>query len=135
MINSRSLADRSSTRDFANETQGRPDNVADVAASAPRSARGSTSTGSITLGLLTVPAPIAGQTAFNAFVQPLIDRYGYVEQRRHDRRRHGRLRRRQFDENDFFRNAGQIAYNLTFGSARPPRPPRRLSALSSTPRI
>ncbi len=26
-----------------------------------------------------MPAPIAGQTAYNAFIQPLIDRYGYVE--------------------------------------------------------
>ena len=38
-----------------------------------------------TLGPLTVPAPIAGQTAFNAFIQPLIDRYGYVAERRHAR--------------------------------------------------
>ena len=34
-----------------------------------------------------------------------------------------------FDNDDFFRDAGQIGYNLTLGSDRHPRPPRRLPAL------
>jgi hypothetical protein len=28
---------------------------------------------------LTVPTPVSGQTAYNAFIQPLIDRYGYTQ--------------------------------------------------------
>ncbi|HVS12462.1 MAG TPA: carboxypeptidase regulatory-like domain-containing protein [Thermoanaerobaculia bacterium] len=32
-----------------------------------------------TQGLFQVPVPIAGQDAFNAFIQPLIGRYGFVE--------------------------------------------------------
>ena len=27
---------------------------------------------------MTVPVPVTGQDAFNAFIQPLIDRYGYT---------------------------------------------------------
>lgn len=30
------------------------------------------------MGLLTVPRPIAGQTAYNTFIQPYIDQYGYL---------------------------------------------------------
>ena len=44
------------------------------------------------MGAVIVPVPVTGQTAYNAFVQPLIDRYGYVAERRQDGRRHRRLR-------------------------------------------
>ena len=44
------------------------------------------------VGPATVPALVAGQAAFNAFVQPLIDRYGYVDDTGvRDGRRHRRL--------------------------------------------
>ena len=72
--------------------------------------------------------PIAGQTAYNTFIQPVIDRYGYVQ--------NGVPTGggfigygSQFDQNDFFRNAGQLGYNLTLGSNVAPRAPRRLPAL------
>jgi hypothetical protein len=65
-------------------------------------------------GLFSVPAPISGQTAYNAFIQPLIDRYGYVE---NGARTGGGTVGfgTQFNDQDFFRDQGQIAYNLTLG--------------------
>ncbi len=30
-------------------------------------------------GSCTIPVPITGQTAFNAFIAPIINRYGYVQ--------------------------------------------------------
>ena len=90
VINASSFATFKYTH-FANLTRGRPDNIANVTINTalgtqaryrqPRHARP-----------LTVPLPIDRATAFNAFIQPLIDRYGYVVERRPDRRRHGRLR-------------------------------------------
>ena len=76
-----------------------------------------------------MPTLIAGQTAYNAFVQPLIDRYGYVENG--VRVGGGTVGYgSQFDDDDFFRDAGQIAYNITLGGAICARSPR--SAISST---
>ena len=46
-----------------------------------------------TQGRFTVPTPITGDAAFNAFVQPLIDRYGYLPNGARVGRRHRRLRR------------------------------------------
>jgi hypothetical protein len=100
---------------FANETLGRPDNVADVT---PSTAPGTTlDVNSLdTLGRLQVPIPVAGNAAHNAFVQPLIDRYGYVQ---NGVRVGGGFTGYafQFDQNDFFRDAGQVAYNLTLGTS------------------
>src|SRR5207253_11133288 len=62
---------------FANPTLGRPDNLANVT---PTSAIGTQIdvNNLDKLGNLTVPAPVSGATAYNTFIQPLIDRYGYV---------------------------------------------------------
>ena len=71
---------------------------------------------------------IAGQTAYNAFVQPLIDRYGYVANG--VRVGGGTVGYgSQFDNDDFFRDAGQVAYNLTLRRCGCARPARRLSAV------
>ncbi len=113
IINSRSLLTFKYNH-FANETQGRPDNIANVTVNTTPGTRIDTSSLD-TLGLFSVPAPIAGQTAYNAFIQPLIDRYGYVENGVHvggGTVGYGS----QFDDDDFFRDAGQVAYNITFGS-------------------
>jgi hypothetical protein len=113
IINSRSLLTFKFNH-FALETQGTPDHVANVV---PNTAVGTRlDTNALdTLGLFSVPAPIAGQTAYNAFIQPLIDRYGYVE---NGARVGGGTVGfgSQFDDDDFFRDAGQIAYNITLGS-------------------
>jgi hypothetical protein len=114
IVNSRSLLTFKYNH-FAWKTQGRPDNIANVSVNTAVGTRIDTNSLD-SLGLLTVPAPIAGQTAYNAFVQPLIDRYGYVD---------GGARvgggtvgfGSQFDDNDFFRDAGQVAYNITFGGS------------------
>src|SRR5688572_28150370 len=62
-----------------------------------------------------MPAPIAGQIAYNAFIQPLIDRYGYVQ---NGVRVGGGITGfgSQFDQNDFFRDSGQVGYNITLGT-------------------
>lgn len=68
-----------------------------------------------TQGQLSVPAPVTGQTAYNAFIQPLIDRYGFI---RDGARVGGGLvgLGSQFNDQDFYRNSGQIGYNITFGT-------------------
>ena len=100
---------------FANENLGRPDNIADATPSTQPGTR-------LDLanldrqGKLIVPVPVAGQTAFNTFIQPVIDRYGYVQ---NGVRVGGGSTgfASQFDQDDFFRDSGQVAYNLTLGSS------------------
>ena len=81
------------------------------------------------VGLLTVPAPIAGQAAFNDFVQPLIDRYGYVDERRcrsgGGTVGTGRVRRRQL----LPRTPGRSPTTSTCRRGTEARPALRLSAL------
>ena len=62
---------------FENLTEGRPDFISSAV---PSFAIGTQLdvNNLDTLGLLTVPIPVAGNAAYNAFVQPLIDRYGYT---------------------------------------------------------
>jgi hypothetical protein len=67
-----------------------------------------------TVAFLTVPAPIAGQTDYNAFIQPIIDRYGYVENGVHVGGGTTGIAS-QFNDQDFFRDNIQFAYNLNFG--------------------
>jgi Carboxypeptidase regulatory-like domain len=113
VINSRSLATFKYTY-FANETKGTPDIISDATFSDVIGTR--LDVASLDrLGLLTVPAPIAGQTAYNAFIQPVIDRYGYVQ---NSVRTGGGMNgiASQLDDNDFFRNSGQFAYNILLGS-------------------
>jgi hypothetical protein len=99
---------------FANETLGRPDNIANVSPSVAPGTRLDIANLD-RLGRLTVPVPVAGNVAQNTFVAPIIDRYGYVV----DGVRVGGGSTgfgSQFDQNDFFRDSGQIGYNLTLGS-------------------
>jgi len=99
--------------DYVNETQGRPDNVANVSATTAVGTR--LEVGRLDqVGLLTVPVTVAGQTAFNDFVLPLIDRYGYVENGVKvggGTVGYGTT----FDEDNFFRDAAQFGYNVSFG--------------------
>ena len=99
---------------FANETLGRPDNIADVEISTAPGTRLDINNLD-RIGRLTVPIPIAGATAYNTFIQPVIDRYGYLL---NGVRTGGGFTgfALQFDQNDFFRDSGEIAYNLTLGS-------------------
>jgi hypothetical protein len=95
---------------FENPGRGRPDNVS--------SAQASTAIGTHLdtanldkLGLLTVPKP-GSDPAVNAFIQPIINQYGFSA---NGTPTGGGLVGfgTTFDEDNFFRDAGQIAYNLT----------------------
>ena len=113
VINNRSHATFKYTS-FRLDTEGQPDNIASVSASQAIGTQLDL-TRLDQVGRLTVPLPIAGQTAFNDFIQPLIDRYGYVE---------GGLRvgggtvgyGQQFDDIDFFRDSIEAGYNVTLGT-------------------
>ncbi len=60
--------------DFEDLNVGRPDTVLDV----QPNFGGSLDINNLDqMGLFLVPEPIAGQDAYNAFIQPLIDQYGY----------------------------------------------------------
>ena len=114
VINSRSLLTFKYNH-FVDQSVGRPDYVANVNISTAPGTRLDTNALD-SQGLLTVPTLITGQTAYNAFVQPLIDRYGYVENG--VRVGGGTVGYgSQFDDSEFPRDAGQIAYNMTFGGA------------------
>ena len=100
---------------FVHETLGRPDIIADANISTAAGTR--LDIASLDrVGRLTVPLPITGQDAFNQFIQPLIDRYGYTDAG--GARIGGGLVGvgSQFDRNDFFRDSGQIGYNITLGA-------------------
>ncbi len=126
VVNSRSLLTFKYTH-FVNERTGRPDNIADVAINTAPGTRIDTSALD-QLGRLTVPAPVAGQDAYNQFVQPLIDRYGYVLNG--NRVGGGTVGYgSQFDRDDFFRDSGQVAYNVDSREHRHARPALRLPAL------
>jgi hypothetical protein len=112
VISPRSFATLKYTH-FTNLTQGRPDNIANVDISTDVGTRLETTTLD-QQGLLSVPTTIAGQAAYNAFVQPLIDRYGYTENG--VKMGGGTVGYgTQFDKDDFFRDAVQLGYNLTLG--------------------
>ena len=101
---------------FANPTSGRPDNESSAV---PSTALGTALpiTALTTQGRLQVPVPVAGQTAHNTFIQPLIDQYGFIRPRhwRADWRRF-RGYGLEFNDQDFFRKGGQIAYNYMLGT-------------------
>jgi hypothetical protein len=69
-----------------------------------------------TLGRLSpVPTPIASNPTASAFIQPFIDRYGYLNDA--GVRTGGGIVGfgSQFDDNDFYRNEVKFGYNRTFG--------------------
>ncbi|MEO8360985.1 MAG: TonB-dependent receptor [Vicinamibacteria bacterium] len=98
---------------FENPNQGRPDNTTDVAISTAAGARLDLNNLD-KIGRFSVPAIVAGQTDFNTFIQPLVDRYGYTS---NGVKVGGGLvgLGLQFDNDDFYRDSGQVAYNLTVG--------------------
>ena len=100
---------------FANPTTGRPDNAA-------------TATPSQTLGTpldvahldsigqFGVPSPIAGQDTFNAFISPLIEKYGYISSTTGQMTGGGTVGYyTEYNQQDFYRNAIQAAYNVRLG--------------------
>ena len=114
VINNRSHATFKYTS-FRLDTEGRPDNIANVSASQTIGTR-------LDLnrldeaGRLSLPLPIAGQADFNTFIQPLIERYGYVQ---NGVRVGGGIAGygQQFDDIDFFRDSIEAGYNITLGTS------------------
>ena len=100
--------------DFANETAGRPDNLLDFRIA---------DDGSVGLdvanldrqGLLVVPQPIAGEEAFNGFIQPLIERYGFLRNGVATGGGRTGVASTLSDQN-FFRDSWQVSYDLLLGS-------------------
>ncbi|HKW00352.1 MAG TPA: carboxypeptidase regulatory-like domain-containing protein [Vicinamibacterales bacterium] len=111
VINSLSFATMTWTH-FINRTQGRPDNVSPATVS--------TTPGALldiarldTQGLLTVPTLTAGNAAQNAFVQPIINQYGYVQNGVSVGGGTAGVAT-TFDKDDFFRDGIQFGYNYTW---------------------
>jgi Carboxypeptidase regulatory-like domain len=100
---------------FENPTQGRPDNTS--------SAVVNTAIGThldITsldkLGLLSVPK-IGSNAAANAFIQPIINQYGYKDPTTGVLTGGGTVGfGATFDKDDFYRDAGQVAFNTTLSA-------------------
>ncbi len=103
--------------DFRNPGVGLPANVASVVPSFGAGAHLDINN-LPSLGLLTVPTLLAGNTAQNAFVQPYIDKYGFINSV--GVKAGGGLigtSSLAHDDDSFFRKSGQIGYNTTFGGA------------------
>ena len=100
--------------DFENETSSRPDTLFGF---------GIASDGSVTLdtanldrqGLFAVPQPLAGEDAFNTFISPLINRYGFLEA---GLATGGGLvgGANTINDQDFFREGYEIVYDHLFGN-------------------
>ena len=100
---------------FANLSLGRPDNIANVTISTAPGTRLDIANLD-TLGRLTVPSPVAGQSTFNTFIAPIVNRYGYVQNGA--RVGGGRVGYGvEFNDQDFFRDAAQVGYNMVLGGA------------------
>jgi hypothetical protein len=113
VVNSRSHLSGRFTR-FELETLGRPDFVS--------SAQVNTTIGTTidlnaldTLGRFIVPTPVTGNATQNAFVAPLIERYGYIED---GVRKGGGVvgYGSQFDDNDFYRTEAKVGYDILLGT-------------------
>lgn len=99
--------------DFENKTGSRPDNVLDVVPSLAAGARLDLANLD-QMGLVRIPDPIAGQTAFNEFIAPLIERYGpLVNGARASDVFIGAGNTINFQ--DFFREAIEVGYDFTLG--------------------
>jgi hypothetical protein len=114
IANSRSYATLKFT-DFANETTGVPDNLFGFTPTLDGSV--DLNIGALdTQGLLVVPVPLAGQTAFNNFIAPYINRYGYLQNG--VRVGGGRVGGgADISFNDFYRQSYQLGYDFQLGSS------------------
>lgn len=101
---------------FANPNSGRPDGVSTATPGITLGTRLDVNSLD-TLGRFVVPTPIAGDATQNAFVAPLISRYGFTNSA--GVRTGGGIvgYGLEFNDQDFYRQAGQIGYNLTLGGS------------------
>lgn len=113
VVNERSYATFKYT-DYANETSSVPNFGLDVVPSLTAGSRiNINDLGS--LGLFVVPTPASGQTAYNAFIAPLIERYGYGPSGARSGGGEAGVGS-TFSANDFYRTDAQLGYDITVGS-------------------
>ncbi len=115
VINARSFATFKYTH-FENPTQSRPDNVADVAIDTAIGHEARLEQPRQDRPVRRCRRPVAGAAAYNAFVQPLIDRYGYTLNGVKTGGGIGRATPRCSTRTTSIRDQAQVAYNLTLGS-------------------
>ncbi|MDP1831006.1 MAG: carboxypeptidase regulatory-like domain-containing protein [Geothrix sp.] len=107
--------------DFTLKTQDRPDYISSAVPALDGTA--TLNVGALaTQGLFFVPAPRVGTTApilaYNAFIQPLINQYGYIGPTTGLPTGGGTVGgASQFNNQDFYRQSYQLAYDATFGSS------------------
>jgi Carboxypeptidase regulatory-like domain len=99
---------------FKLPTQSRPDHISSVE---PSQTNGATLDLAHLdqIGQLNVPTTVAGATAYNNIVQPLINEYGYTVNGVPTGGGYVGYGT-EFDEDNFARDQAQVAYNLTLGS-------------------
>ena len=97
--------------DFRNPTRSTPDNILDyqIGEGVPLDVNNLAQ-----MGNLFVPAPIPGEDEYNAFIAPLIERYGFLDNG--VRSGGGNVGAAStFDSNDFFSESFQIGYDYYVG--------------------
>jgi hypothetical protein len=100
--------------DFANETQSRPDRI--LGFEPQLNSNGALDLANLDrMGRLSVPTPISGQTEYNAFIDPIIQRYGYLQ---NGMRVGGGIvgAGAEFNFQNFYRRSGELSYDRSFGS-------------------
>jgi hypothetical protein len=112
-INDRSFATFKLT-DFENQTASIPDHLAGFSPAADGSVRLDIANLE-TQGRLQVPVPLAGQTAYNAFITPYIQEYGYLLNGVPTGGGFVGLAS-QIDDDDFYRQSWQVGYDWLGGS-------------------
>jgi len=114
IINDKSFASLKYTN-FSNPGVDRPDNVLGLVPALDGSVHINPAALDA-MGLVSVPVPVTGQTAYNAFIAPIISRYGYVQDG--VSKGGGRVGGgSQFNNQDFFRQSYQLGYDLMFGKS------------------
>lgn len=114
VINSRSFATAKFT-DYANETGSVP---AILSSAVPSTATGTRIdiNNLDQLGIFVVPTPVSGQTAYNEFIAPLIQRYGYLNSAGVRTGGGSAGLGSQLNAQDFYRQSAQVGYDITLGS-------------------
>ncbi|HUP50097.1 MAG TPA: carboxypeptidase-like regulatory domain-containing protein, partial [Thermoanaerobaculia bacterium] len=69
------------------------------------------------MGAVSVPSPLSGQDAFNQFITPIIDKYGYVSPTTGQRTGGGLVGAAgEINDQNFYRTNWQLGYNFSLGT-------------------
>jgi hypothetical protein len=104
--------------DFASETTGQPDNPLDNVSISTALGTQLDIQNLQNLGYFSVPAIVdASPAAYREFVQPIINKYGFIDPLTGQRAGGGAVGSYfQYDQNDFFREEAQLNYDVTIGT-------------------